>query len=494
MRYSLQNKILIPFSIIIFLGFTCLLLISYNINDTNTSQIIEKDMIGIRKNLDFYLRQYFLINNLEMNKISLEVEAEKIARELSPQIGSIVEIYGINDIDVGVLRANNPSENEDFRRASMGDTAYAINYLGEEVLVSLSYPLESNGSIIGIVRSTKDYTELYSYNRSFKSIINILVIIIFILVFITALLLSKQLTKPIKQLIKGSEQISEGNFQLDITVKSKDEIGQLAERFQIMAEKIKGQIEIIEKDRDTLREVQAQSKAFFDNVTHELKTPLTTIMGYAQVLQENGFTDRDFFDKGTAYIINESKRLNQLVIAILELSKNKALELPYFFEMLDLKDVIIGTSDEMKIKARRYNIEISCRLQEGLIVNGDRNKLKELLINLLDNAIKYGNVNSTIDVEAWREGNTVLLVVRDTGRGIAEENLNRIFQPFYRVNENNRGERGSAGLGLSIVKDIVEEHGGKIMVHSRLGEGTEVKIELKGEGYDRKSEEKSEKA
>ena len=302
---------------------------------------------------------------------------------------------------------------------------------------------------------------------------------IFIFIFITSFIISRQIAKPIKELTKSSEQVSLGEFDLDINIDSQDEIGELAERFKIMVKRIKEQIEIIERDRDALIETQAQSKAFFDNATHELKTPLTTILGYAQMIKENGFSDEEFFKKGTDYIINESQRLNTMVIEILELSKTSSKYLNSNFERIDLFQLIKATCDEMGIKGRKYNIDICSNIEKELFLQGNYYQLKEVLVNLIDNSIKYGKVNSTVNVEAYKECENIIIKVIDKGVGIPEEHINNLFEPFYRVSKNISREKGSAGLGLTIVKNIVENHGGTIRINSKTNEGTEVIIEFK---------------
>jgi signal transduction histidine kinase len=300
-------------------------------------------------------------------------------------------------------------------------------------------------------------------------------------IYLTSFILSKRITNPIRKLTRSTEQLSAGDFHLHINIDSKDEIGELANRFTQMALRIKEQIEIIESDRDALKEAQLQSKTFFDNVTHELKTPLTTILGYAQVMKDNGFHDKDFFEKGTSYIIKESQRLNQMVIEIIELSKASSNGIGYYFERVDLSVLIKETCDEMRLKGKKYSISIHCEVADHLFMNGDRNKLKEVLINLIDNSIKYSRVNSIIRVEAIQEETTITLKVIDQGEGIPDKYLNNIFEPFFRIQKKDIREKGSAGLGLSIVKSIVDKHGGIIEIKSKLNEGTEVNISFKGE-------------
>lgn len=485
MKYSIQNKILIWFSIIIFVGLSSLLIVSYKITEQNTAHIIENDMIRVKKNLDLYLKQHFLINNKEFNEANLLEDADAISRELSFQIGNTVEIYNSHGEKISNFLSPESIKSDDLSKAIKGQIAYTINYIGGKVIVSLSYPVEINNNAIGIIRYNKDYSELYVYSNRFKYVINIFAAVIFIIVFIGSIIISRQIAKPIIELTKGSEQVSKGDFDLNININSKDEIGELANRFKIMVDRIKEQIAIINRDRDNLKEAQKQNKTFFDNATHELKTPLTTILGYAQIIKENGFNDKEFFDKGTSYIINESKRLNNMVVEILDLSTAASKDISYNMEKIDLSKLILNTCEEMNIKGRKYNIKVQPKVQENIFIKGDNDKLREVLVNLIDNSIKYGNVNSTVEVEAYSEWKYTYLKVKDKGIGIEKEHLNNLFEPFYRISQKEIREKGSAGLGLSIVKNIVKKHNGCIEIKSTINEGTEVIVKFKGESHEK---------
>ncbi|WP_432749856.1 sensor histidine kinase [Paenibacillus amylolyticus] len=212
-----------------------------------------------------------------------------------------------------------------------------------------------------------------------------------------------------------------------------------------------------------------------------MKTPLTTILGYAQILRDNGFTDQDFFDKGMNYIIKESQRLNTMVADILEVSVSSAVIQAYRFERIDISDIIREACEDMSIKASKYNIGIHYELEEHQYLQGDRDKLKEVFLNILDNSVKYSDVNSIIEVQSFRLGDSIAIVIRDQGEGIGAEALQHVFEPFYQDKGINRAEKGSAGLGLSIVKNIVERHGGTVEMKSIMREGTQVNISLPGE-------------
>ena len=132
----------------------------------------------------------------------------------------------------------------------------------------------------------------------------------------------------------------------------------------------------------------------------------------------------------------------------------------------------------MAIRAKRYNIQIDDIIEDGLFVKGDEDKLKEIFVNLLDNSIKYGYVNSIIQVKVFKNDNKAFISMEDRGEGIPKEELENIFQPFYRINKKLSRKKGGNGLGLPIVKAIVEKHGGNICIESELKQGTIVTIEI----------------
>ncbi|WP_248923905.1 sensor histidine kinase [Paenibacillus hamazuiensis] len=474
MKYSIQFKILMYVSVIVFAGFSVLTYAAFHTTEQNTEGVVKADMIEIKKNLDIYLSQYLLFNNMEANEASILSEAEHISKQLTAQVGSAVDIYDMKGqkLSYGLAPYAGLGQSEDLSKATEGEVSYTTNFTGNQVIVSLSYPIKEAG--IGIVRYYKDYTELFDYNQRFKRMISLFATVIFAVIFVTSYFFSKQITKPIMKLTEASEEVAEGNFNVDVDIASTDEIGHLSSRFKMMVRKIREQIDIIKQDRDKLEEVQKENKSFFDNVTHELKTPLTTITGYAQAISDLGIKDDEFTRKGLACIINESNRLNNMVIELIELSKASSKKFGYEFADVDLSGLIKETCEEMMIKGKKYNIAIESHAEDKLYMQGDKDRLKEVLINLIDNSIKYGNVNSIVHVHAYRQHNVIFIKVQDQGTGIPEELIEKVFDPFYRVSPKASRELGSSGLGLAIVKEIVERHKGHIEIISKWNEGTEV--------------------
>ncbi|MFB5762452.1 sensor histidine kinase [Paenibacillus medicaginis] len=480
MRFGIQHKIVILFSVIIFAGLISLLIVSYRITEDNMLQTVRTDMIAAKKSLDIYINQYFLLSNRELGELTLAEEAEGLSRQLSADLGSEVHLYDSKGNPLGAANTAD-SGREELVAAHRGEIAYNIQFADNRALTTLAYPLKAGGETYGIVQYQKDYSQLYAASLKFKQTINMFAAAIFLIVFISSILISRQITKPVRQLSKSSQQVYAGDYNIDIRVSSRDEIGELAGMFKKMVQKIREQIHIIEQERDALKKAQAQNKIFFDNATHEMKTPLTTIIGYAQIIKENGFSEREFFERGLDSIIREGKRLNQTVIEMLTLAQVSSTQTEYRMEPVNLGELALETSEELQIKAAKYGIRIQSNTRDKLYMMGDRNRLKEVIINLLDNSINYGSVNSTVQVEVFKEGEMPVLQVTDQGEGIPAAQLEHLFEPFYRVPGKKGREHGSAGLGLAIVKGIVEKHGGSIQVNSTMKQGTTVTVRFAGE-------------
>lgn len=479
MRLSIKYKILFSFSFVILAGLLSLVYISNSVINDNNEYILNKEMTETKKDLDIYLKQYFLVNNMDINSISIKVEGPNISKELSYKIGSTVTIYDPNGKPISsAIDENLKLSDEDIKKALEGKIAYTITKIDNKTLVDLSYPVYSDNKFICVIRYSKDYSQMYISNERLLNTIKIFIVVIFIIILIISFIISSQITGPITELTQKSVEISKGNLDVNINIKSKDEIGKLEQSFKYMLERINSQITIIKKDRDELKEIQKKNKLFFDNVTHELKTPITTILGYSQLLSEDGCDDEIFFKKAVFHIISEGRRLDRMVVELLELSKATSNDYNYHFSKTDFSKILHETCEEMSFKAKRYNISIEQSIDSGLIINGDEDKLKEAVINLIDNSIKYGYVNSIIKVNCYKDNENIALQIIDSGEGISAENIKNVFEPFYRVSKKLSREKGSSGLGLPLTKAIIEKHNGSIELKSEINVGTEIKIYL----------------
>jgi two-component system phosphate regulon sensor histidine kinase PhoR len=218
-------------------------------------------------------------------------------------------------------------------------------------------------------------------------------------------------------------------------------------------------------------------KDFVANVSHELKTPLTSIKGFVETLLVEDLEDKDTIHKFMTIIFQEAERLNNLIHDLLDMSKLESGQTELRKKQVELEplvdNVILSVSNRLNMKSLELDKDIQAKK-----VWGDEDLLKELFINLIDNAIKYTPNGGKILVGSIREKGKTIIYVKDTGFGIPAESLSRIFERFYRVDKGRSREMGGTGLGLSIVKHIVERHGGKVAVQSQLGKGSEFRVTI----------------
>lgn len=238
---------------------------------------------------------------------------------------------------------------------------------------------------------------------------------------------------------------------------------------------------IIIRNVTATKQFQNEQKKFISSVSHELRTPLTTIIGYMDMLTRRQVVDPEILNRSLSTINREGHRLLRLVDDLLNVNQFDKIEFDVKKANLDLHALLIDVVDQMQIKSGQNDIEINYKSDENLPeILGDYDRLQQLFINVLHNAIKYSDKGDIIDVVSTREDGNIVVSIRDYGVGISDVEKDRIFNAFYRVDEDrarSEGE-GGAGLGLYLVKQIVEKHNGTIRVDSQVGEGTNVIVTL----------------
>ncbi|WP_430742812.1 ATP-binding protein [Bacillus atrophaeus] len=461
MLRTIKGKFIIGFFLIFSLSFLVLNQTVKSVIWSSNEKIVTSDLIELKKNSIVYINQAFLINHYKNNELYFGDMADEIVDSLTHSTGSNVGVY---TLDGTLLSSSNKmvfsqGNDEDLRKAINGKNAYHITYDRNKAQVFFSFPVVIEGSKVGILRFSKDFNLLYKQSGEILNIIFYIALAIFVCAFLFSYILSRHITIPIVKLTDVTSEVKKGKLDVDLHFHRKDEIGQLTINFNDMITRIRDQISTIEKDRDRLKELNEQEKRFFDNMTHELKTPLTSIQGYAEIIKEKGESDQKFFDKGMNHIVEESRRLHNLVIKLLEVSRETSKDRN--FDKIDAGTILKDVCESIKFRAERYKKRIICEIEEGLYVYGQMNRLRQLFINLLDNAIKYSLSNSDIIIQAKVVGEHVLFIFRNPSDPYDDNQYTKVFQPFYSINHKVT-EVGSVGLGLSIVKTIVDEHGGTI--------------------------------
>jgi two-component system phosphate regulon sensor histidine kinase PhoR len=256
-------------------------------------------------------------------------------------------------------------------------------------------------------------------------------------------------------------------------VSSRDEIGALAEALNAMAEKLSSDIARMSK-------LEQMRTEFLGNVSHELRTPIFSIQGFLETLLDGAIDDpavnREFLERAH----RQAARLNALLNDLIDISRIESGDMKMSFRFFPMGELLEQAVEELQEQAQKKQIQLRCKVMSPMKdVYGDRERLKQVLINLVDNAVKYTAEGGKVECRARVQGVHCLVEVEDNGPGIAEEHQGRIFERFYRVDHDRSREAGGTGLGLAIVKHIIEAHGSKVTVRSALGTGSTFAFRLK---------------
>jgi signal transduction histidine kinase len=277
---------------------------------------------------------------------------------------------------------------------------------------------------------------------------------------VAAALVARSIAKPIQHVSEAARAISAGDYSQRVKVDSPFEVKQLADDFNHMVERVKS--------------AQQTERDFVANVSHELKTPLTSIQGFAQAIRDGDASDTQH---AASIIFDESTRLQRLVNTLLDSARIESGAAQMSKNPLDINDVASACVTKLQPRAQEAGLTLSAQLAGGLPkIVGDGDRLAQVLTNLIDNAIKHTE-RGKVTVETKAVKNGVEIGVSDTGGGIPPDDLPHIFDRFYQADKSRSGGKGS-GLGLAICKQIVDAHGGKIDAQSVMGLGTRVAVWL----------------
>jgi two-component system, OmpR family, phosphate regulon sensor histidine kinase PhoR len=299
------------------------------------------------------------------------------------------------------------------------------------------------------------------------------VIIIISLIYIISYFYFKRVSKEVTDLITLSEKIKEGDRDSLVKVQGKDELSQLGKSLNALAEKISDEFKRLKK----LEKVRSE---FLGNVSHELKTPIFSIQGYIETLKDGAVNEPeinvDFLDR----MDKHAERLNTLVSDLIEISKIESGELKLSYRFFEIQEFIRSVIEELNslAVANDVTLEYNSSSNQAVSVFADKEKIHQVMINLIENAIKYNKKNGSVTIELKNESKNVIVSVIDTGIGIPEEHHSRIFERFYRVDKTRSREIGGTGLGLAIVKHIIEAHKGNISIESKVDEGSRFSFSL----------------
>lgn len=414
----------------------------YNSSVNTDISSLEKKVNNIIQNNDFVNNKKYATQIIDKNK------------------NVILDQYG--------FKVNEKVNAEDIDRALKGAKdlvpySYRLEDTNEHVM-SVSVPIKVNNVIEGVVRYTVSLDEIDA--TIFKLVLGLILAGICILIIGISLSLrfAQTLIQPLRELKQFANELAHGNYSIKLknTSISDDEIGDLAQTFVHMAEEIDKSEKLKEE--------------FISSISHELRTPLTSIKGWSETLGYEGITKEEL-DLGLTIIQDETERLIKLVEELLDFSRLASDRIKLKIETVDIENLARGVVNQLIVKAKEKEINLKTEFENDNIeiIHGDKDRLRQVLINLIQNSMKFTPEGGYILVRVSQNEEYTTIKVLDNGAGIEKENLEKVLDKFFQEDYNKSG----SGLGLAISNEIVKLHGGSMTIQSKKGVGTLITVEIK---------------
>ena len=328
-------------------------------------------------------------------------------------------------------------------------------------------PTKTSFGTLQFIRLSVPYEDVQYQINSIRSIVIMVGLGVLLVIIAVSIIVSRRITKPMAQIARGVEQIRSGDLDAQLVVTSKDEIGLIAMAVNELVQKLKSDIVQLKK----LEQVRSQ---FLGNVSHELRTPIFAVQGYLETLLDGAVDDpsvnRSFIEKAQSNL----SRLNALLEDLINISQIESGEMKMSLRYFRVNEFLesVGKEYEPLAKGRGVTVILSLNTKNDDEVFGDKDRLRQVMNNLISNAINYNKPGGEVVIASEKGEHGIQLSIIDTGVGIPPEHISRIFERFYRVDSNRSREVGGTGLGLAIVKHIVDAHGSQIQVESTMGKGS----------------------
>ena len=305
-----------------------------------------------------------------------------------------------------------------------------------------------------------------------KRFMGYLVLAMAVILILTSALITawvnQDIYKPIKELSIAMRKIAEGDFDYRLPDKQEGEIGHLHDNYEQMRLQLKENAE--EKMQN-----EKKSKELVSNISHDLKTPITSIKGYVEGIMDGVADTPEKMDKYIKTIYNKANDMDRLINELTTYSGIDSNKIPYHFHVLNIADYFQDCVEEVGLDLEQRDIQLNYTnlAPADTCIVADPEQLKKVINNIISNSVKYmGHDKGIIDIRILDEGESVRIEIEDNGKGIAAKDIGNIFERFYRTDSSRNSLQGGSGIGLSIVKKIIEDHGGYVWATSKEGEGT----------------------
>lgn len=353
---------------------------------------------------------------------------------------------------------------QDVNNANKGEYSYQKiknKKTGEEV-IALSYPLSDNQKQIGILRLISSTSKVKENVNNQMIVFVFFGLIIYLFALIVSYYAAKKWTVPIKKLTKVGERLAQGDFKVKANESGKNEISELGQTLNYMSENI--------VKREDMK------NDFISSVSHELRTPLTSIKGWAITLQSKEIQkNEEMLSQGLIIIENEGERLSLMVEDLLNFSRLSSSSFQYEKKNFNIVEIVREVYHQLYPRSLNEKINFEFKTAyDNIIVDCDKNRIKEVFINIIDNAMKFTDKDGHVDLMITKDDDNVVIEIKDDGEGIKEDEIPFVSSKFFKGSSS----KSQTGLGLSICEEIVKAHDGKLIIKSKYTEGTSVTVVL----------------
>ena len=462
MKRTLYPKLLLGYAAFGILGFLTIAIFTSRL----TLNYIERDTAS-----DLYRESNLLAANYAANYYRGTMTLEDVTSHfvaVATYLDAEIRVVSL-DGKVLITSGSDTSSNtiEDFDITAFGTSYYQtgtfFNTFPEETL-SVFSPITINYKVRGYVLTHKPVRDLIALKDGFINIAYMTLAVIFLCAFVLIGLFTCTVYIPIRKITRAARDYSEGNFDTQINIQTNDEIGYLAASLNYMA----AELSTLEDDQ----------RKFIANVSHDFRSPLTSIKGYVEAIMD-GTIPHEMQDKYLNIILLETERLNKLTQSMLELNKYGARGTMLDISSFDINNTIklVVQSFEGICQEKKISFELILTGHTSYVY-ADMSKIQQVLYNLIDNAIKFSHPDSTITIETTEKNEKVFISVKDTGIGIPKDSMKKIWERFYKTDLSRGKDKRGTGLGLAITKQIAENHGGTLHFVNRPNEGCDFTIRL----------------
>lgn len=331
----------------------------------------------------------------------------------------------------------------------------------------------------GDAYSVSIITSLQSLLPQIKMIVVEGIIAMVLILFMTSAILTiwiyRAMVRPLDRLKLATKNIKDGNLDIEMKVEGNDEIAEVCQDFEEMRV-------ILQRSADERMKADVEEKELIRNISHDLKTPLTAIKGYVEGLIDGVADSPEKQEKYLKTIYNKVNDMDKLINELTIYSRIDTNRIPYVFKKINVKDYMEDCCEEirMDLEAKGFELVYNNSCQDDMCVTADAEQIKRVINNIVSNSVKYmADRKGIISIDVSDSNDYVNISIEDNGKGISQEDLPNIFDRFYRADSSRNSKQGGSGIGLAIVKKIIEEHGGSIYAESVEGEGTTIHFSLK---------------